>query len=489
MGKKSISKNYFYNLFYQFLTIVLPLVTTPYLARVLGAEATGVYSYTLSIATYFMLFGSLGVALYGQREIAYLQNNKKKRTTAFFEILFFRFVTMSLSLLAFGIIYARNGQYSFYYRILIIELVSQALDISWFFQGMEDFKKTVIRNSIVKILFAASIFLFIKNPSDLPKYILIICLADLIGNLSLWMYIPKYISKIRIKDLNLLKHLKPIIILFIPQIAVQVYTVLDRTMIGKICVSKDEVGFYEQAQKLIKLCLTIVTSLGTVMIPRMANTFASGDMKKLREYMLKSFSFICLLAFPIMGGLFLIIDDFVPIFFGEGYDKVAILIKTILPIILFIGMSNLFGFQYLLPVKKQKEYTLSIIGGAVINFILNLFLIKLFASIGASISTVIAELTVTIIQFYFVRKVFSIKDFIKISKNNIFATIIMFLFTFSINRIFSLSSFVSIIVQTFVGIIIYVASLIILRDRFAIEIKNKIVNFLKKIILRKKVYR
>lgn len=160
MEQKSISRNYFYNLFYQVLTIVLPLITTPYLSRVLGAEPIGIYSYTLSIATYFVLFGSLGVALYGQREIAYLQDNKTKRSITFWEILIMKTITMTVSIITFGLTFARSGQYAVYYRILMIELFSQMIDISWFFQGMEEFKKTVTRNSIVKLLFVICIFLF-----------------------------------------------------------------------------------------------------------------------------------------------------------------------------------------------------------------------------------------------------------------------------------------------------------------------------------------
>ena len=286
MNNKSISRNYIYNLFYQILVIVLPLVTTPYLSRTLGAEAIGIYSYTLSIATYFVLFGSLGVSMYGQREIAYLQDDKKKRTIVFGEILLMRFITMGISLIIFGLTYVRSNQYRMYYTILTIELISQALDISWFFQGMEEFKKTVVRNSIVKIIFVISIFVFIKSPADLFKYILIATLANLIGNLSLWMYLRKFLDKIKLSELNILKHIKPAISLFIPQIAIQVYTVLDRTMIGKIWGEKSEVGYYEQAQKIIRLLLTIVTSLGAVMVPRMANTYAKGDKEQFKKYLL-----------------------------------------------------------------------------------------------------------------------------------------------------------------------------------------------------------
>lgn len=202
MKQKSISKNYLYNLFYQILVIVMPLITTPYLSRVLGAEAIGVYSYTLSIATYFILFGTLGVSLYGQREIAYVQDDEKKRSIVFWEIVLLKTITMTISILIFWFTYGMYGEYKIYYRILIIELISQCIDISWFFQGIEEFKKTVIRNSIVKLIFAVCIFIFVKSPNDLIKYIVIIAGANLFGNLSLWMYVPKYIKKNRIKKIT-----------------------------------------------------------------------------------------------------------------------------------------------------------------------------------------------------------------------------------------------------------------------------------------------
>ena len=187
MSKKSISKNYIYNLFYQILTVVMPLITTPYLSRVLGAEAIGIYSYTLSIATYFILLGTLGISMYAQREIAYVQEDENKRSIIFWEIIFLKLISMTISIIIFWITFARTGEYEVYYRVLVIELLSQCIDISWFFQGIEDFKKTVIRNSIVKLLFSISIFIFIKSPEDLVKYMVLITSANLLGNFSLWI--------------------------------------------------------------------------------------------------------------------------------------------------------------------------------------------------------------------------------------------------------------------------------------------------------------
>lgn len=475
--KKSVAKNFIYNLSYQVLILIVPLFTTPYLSRVLGAESIGIYSYTLSIATYFILFGSLGVALYAQREIAYVQDNIKSRSKVFYEILIMRFITLGISLVIFYFGFCINGEYSTYYKILILEVIAGALDISWYFQGLEEFKKTVVRNIFVKIISVICIFLFVKSPNDLNIYFLIYVFSTLLGNLSLWLYLPKYIAKVKFKELKIFKHFKPTITLFIPQVAIQIYTVLDKTMIGTIVADKSEVGFYEQAQKIVKILLTIGTSLGTVMIPRMANTFAKGNREKLKEYMNKSFRFILLLAFPLMFGIISISNKFVPIFFGEGYDKVVYLINIISPIILAIGLSNVVGTQYLLPTKQQRKFTISVTIGAIVNFILNMIFINLWQSIGASIATVIAEFAVTGIQFYLVRNEIKIKDVFNISIKYIFASVIMFLVGIIIN-LNSGFGIIPIIVQVVISIIVYFVLLIILKDKLIFDvlktIKNKV---------------
>ena len=261
MPKKSITKNYIYNLVYQVLTLVLPLITTPYISRVLGAESIGIYSYTYSILSYFLLFGALGVALYGQREIAYAGEDEVKRKKVFWEIQICRFIAAFVASVIYFIFFMRNGEYSIYYRIWFLELIAIGIDISWFFQGIEEFKKTVTRNLIVRLVSITLIFVLVKAPEDLIKYITIYAVADLVGNLSLWLYLPKYFKGIKIKNISAFAHLPAIIWLFIPQIASQIYNILDKTMIGNMIVDKSEVGYYEQAQKVIRVLLTVVTSL------------------------------------------------------------------------------------------------------------------------------------------------------------------------------------------------------------------------------------
>lgn len=472
MAKKSIIKNYIYNLSYQILTLILPIVTTPYLARVLGATGVGIYGYTFSICTYFNLFGSLGVALYGQREIAYNQDNKTKRNKIFYEIILLRFITMAISILIFVFCFARKGDYSIYYRILVLELFATAFDISWFFQGLEEFKKTVIRNIVVRIAAVSLVFIFVKKSTDLNKFVLIYSLADLIGNLSLWVYLPKYLRGKKVGKIHIYKHIIPILMLFIPQISNQLYKMLDTTMIGKLIPDKSETGYYEQAQKIVRLLITIVTSLGTIMIPRIANTFEKGDNKKIMAYIEDSFCFTFLLSFPMMIGISCVADSFVPFFFGQGYDKVVILIRVICPILLLLGIANVVGTQYLLPTKRQKEYTNSIMFGVVINFVLNYLLILKFKSIGASIATVISQLAIDIIQMYQVRKEFNFRKIVKSSIKYIIASVIMGA-TCILIYILMKASVKTMIVQIIVGAIVYAISLIALRDRFVFELLNK----------------
>lgn len=481
MENKSITKNYIYNLIYQILILILPLISTPYISRVLGAENIGIYSYTISIITYFILFGSLGITMYAQREIAYVQDDKEKRSKVFWEITIFRCITILIAILIYNI-YINKTEYQLYYKILAVEFIATCLDISWFFQGIEEFKKTITRNIIIKILSIISIFIFVKDKNDLNNYFIIYVVSNLLGNLSLWLYLPKYIQKVKMKSLNLLKHLKPTISLFIPQIAIQVYILLDKVMLGIIIPNKSEVGYYEQSQKIVKILLTLITALGTVMMPRIANNFIKGEKEKVRQYLLKSVNFVLFLSIPMIVGIIVVSDKFVPLFFGNGYDEVIKLMMIISPILLMIGISNVIGTQYLLPTKRQKEYTISVMVGAVVNFLLNLILIRKNGALGASIATVIAETSVTAIQLYFIRKEINIRDIVKSIKKYLVAALIMFLICTLLENAISnnVSDIITLILQVVLGTIVYICTLLyFFKDDFAIYVKEKIKNLIK----------
>ncbi len=476
--KKSIAKNYIYNLIYQMLTILLPLVTTPYLSRVLGAENIGIYGYTISIVTYFILFGTLGVSMYGQREIAYKQSDKAARSKTFWEIIILRTITLSISILLFYLIYGRTGEYAIYYRILIIQLVANLFDISWLFQGIEEFDKTVVRNLIVKLLSLVLIFVVIKTPEDLWKYFAIYVGAELLGNMTLWLYLPKYLEKINVKTLEIKKHIKPVIALFVPQIAIQIYTVLDKTMIGKITGDMVEVGYYEQAQKIVKATLIVTTALQTVMNSRIANAYATKNEKEVKKCLEKSFNFIWLITVPMVFGLIAVATKFVPWYYGEGFEGVTNILIVTAPILIAMGISGVTGTQYLVQIGKQKEFTISVVCGAITNVIFNIILIHFFNGVGAAMASVIAEIVIALVQLKYFKDQFKITEILKLGMKCVISGIVMFIFVKLLTDILPIS-IINTIIEVIVGGIIYIIMLIILKYSFLTDIYNQIIGGIK----------
>lgn len=464
-----IFKNYFYNLSYQILVLVVPLITTPYVSRILGAKCVGIYSYTNSIVQYFILFGCIGLSLYGQREIAYVQNDFEKRSHVFWELIFLRLITVSLALILFFLTCVSNKKYGSIFFIMVLDILAAMIDISWFFQGIEDFKKIVIRNFIIKVVGVILIFCCVKSAADLKIYVFCHSGTLLLGNLSMWFYMPKLVSKICIKELKIAGHLKNTIILFIPQIATSVYTILDKTMIGFLTGVEEEVAYYEQGQKIVKLVMMTVTSLGTVMLPRIANLYNEKKYDEIKKYMEKSFGFSFFLSFPMMFGLISISRIVVPWFFGGGYERVVPNMMTIAPILVMISFSNIIGTQYLLPIGRQKEYTISVIIGCIVNFVMNLIFIPFFKSIGAAIASVIAETSVTSIQIYFTKRDFDYKLILKNNIRYISAAVIMFFAVFSLSIKIS-ASITSTIICVLFGALVYICVLLLLKDQKILEI-------------------
>ncbi|MCR5224134.1 MAG: flippase [Bacilli bacterium] len=472
MAKKSIAENYVYNLLYQILSIITPLVTTPYLTRVLGAENLGIHGYTLSIVTYFILFGSLGISMYGQREIAYVQDDKNKRSNVFFELLFLRFITYIISFAVYFLFFCINDKYNIFYKILIIEMLANAIDIAWYFQGIEEFRSTVVRNLIVKVLGLISIFIFVKSYNDLVIYFVLYVLCDFIGNLSLWGYLKNQV-KLNMKKLHIKRHIIPMILLFLPQVAVQIYTVLDKTMVGNITKNMGEVGYYDQAQKLVRALLLIVTALGLVMNSRIANSHSKNDKESIKYYMLQSISMVWLISMPLIMGILAVSDKFIPWYLGEGFNDVIPLICATAPILLAIGLNNVTGVQYLIQVGKQNVFTISVIIGALVNVVLNFVLINKIGTIGAVYSSVLAEFVILIVHLIYLRKKISVIDIIKPGIKNIIAATIMFFIVRYITIKLPISVF-NTLSEIVLGAIIYLLMLYIQKDDFSLGIIKKV---------------
>lgn len=468
MKNGKLIRNYVYNTLYQILVLIAPLVTTPYVSRVLGVTNIGIFQYSQSIATYFVLVGAVGTTLYGQREIAYLQDKPTERSIAFWEIEIFRLAAVFVCTIIYILLFCTHGNYASIYMILIVEVLANAFDISWLFMGMENFKLIVIRNTIIKFTGVICVFLFVKKPSDLGIYTACMTCPILLGNISLWFSLKKVVVKTGLTLPGLLsgirKRLSPIMILFLPQIAQEVYLVLDKTMIGIFGTSVDQVGYYSQAQKIVKVILAIVTSLGIVMLPAMSAYFAKGDHEGIKKSIKTAFRFIYMLSFALLFGLIAIAPRFVPIFFGEGYDPVVLLMIVISPILVIIASSNVIGKQYLIPTNQQKAFTTSILAGASVNFVLNIVLIHFWDALGASIATVFAELTVTGVQCWYVRKQLPLKECLAPFLRYLIEGGIMFLVVWGIGKALPKGSVLSLLIMVVIGIVVYIAELVVTKD-------------------------
>lgn len=479
MVEKSIKKNYVYNLVYQIVLLIAPFVTTPYVSRVLMPEGVGLYSYAYSMVSYFTLVAILGTTTFGQRAISYVQNDKEERSRAFWEVFILRTITSIVTLLLYcGYVVLLGGENKLIFFILALNILNVIFDISWFFQGVEEFETIAIRSVILKILNVVSIFLFVKNADDLPIYAILMMGFTALGSMVLWISLPKYLCKV--KNIRPFKDIKTVFELFIPTVAVQVYTILDKSMIGWFTDGYAENGYYEQSEKIVKMTLTIVTSLGTVMTPRISRVYKEGDIEKVKDYIYKSYRFVWMMAIPIMFGLIAISRILVPIFLGDGYDKCVILITIFSALVIFIGLSNVTGTQYLVPVGRQNILTLTVVAGAIVNFVLNLILIRYYAALGACIASIIAEFVVTAVGFIYIKKTkqYKLTPVFSSSIKYWIAGIAMFAILFILQHFMPIKIW-SLIVLILSGVAIYFLMLLILKDKFFIDAVRKILGRVK----------
>ena len=395
-----VLKNYIYNLSYQLLIIILPIITTPYITRIFNSNQLGEYGYLSSIVTYFILLATLGVANYGTKEIS---GNREKIQKNFWGIYTLQLSAAILSIFLYILLcmVVSTMQNPVAY-VLGVSLVSKGLDISWLFQGLEDFRKITARNITVKLVGVSAIFLFVKSASDLYLYVFLLTVFELLGQLSMWFPAREFIGKPHFDLVYAKHHLKPVILLFLPQIAISLYVTLDRTILGALASTRD-VGIYDQALKLINILLTLVTSLGSVMLPRVSNLLATGDDKAVNKMHELSFLIYNLVIFPIIAGMLIVNDDFVQFFLGQDFQDARYAIAIMIFRMFFIGWTNIMGIQMLIPHNKNKEFMISTTVPAILSVGLNLLFLPKLGYIGAAIVSVLTEALVWGIQLFFTR--------------------------------------------------------------------------------------
>lgn len=451
----SVKKNYIYNLIYQFLTYCNALLVTPYITRVLGATNNGIYSYNHSVASYFVLFAMLGVNNYGNRSIAMAKDDRKELNRTFSEIYTFQFFTgiaMIFAYVIYFIFIVKEDRLNVCIQIMYV--ASALFDVNWFFFGMEKFKLTVIRNSIIKILSMLGIFLFVKKQEDLWIYTLILSAGFFMSAIALWPQLHKYVTYERPGYKNVAKHIKPNLVLFIPVIAISVYNTMDKIMLGEL-TTKKQVAYYDKSEEIMQIPNTFINALTTVMLPRMTSLMKHNEVEKGRHYIANSMKFAIMISCATSFGLAAVAHDFVPLFFGKDFLPCAELIIWLAPIGVIKAWANVLRTQYLIPNCKDRIYVISVVAGAVINVVMNLLLIPHFGGVGAVIGTICAELMVMLYQTLCVR--YELPILIYIRQNLVFPFIGAFMF--GIVRILERywnTSVLSLLAQIIMGGVIYV---------------------------------
>lgn len=410
---KSIQKNFIYNVLYQMLLVILPLITAPYISRTLGATAVGVYSYTYSVAYYFLLVAMLGIGNHGNRSIATVRGDREKLNKTFSSIYSLQIITFSVVILAYIIYFlfiAKDNRLIVLLQLLYV--TSGLFDIGWLFFGLEQFKLTVARNALIKILTVFLMFVFVHKPSDLWKYTLIMAAGTLLSQAYLWFYVKKYVTFVRCSFSEIASNIKPVLILFVPVLSYSIYKVMDKIMLGNMS-NYDQVGFYNNAEKIINIPMGIITALGTVMLPRMSNIIANGDREKTNDYIRISTKLVTLLSSAIAFGLMGVSSVLSPVFFGEEFAACGTIIKLLSVTVFFIAWANVIRTQYLIPNKRDSIYLTATIVGAILNLIINWILIPKYQANGAAIGTIVAEFSVMFIQVVAVKKEMPMYKYIK----------------------------------------------------------------------------
>ena len=409
-----LRRNLTYQILYRILTILTPLITSPYLSRVLGASCLGIFSATYAVANYFILSSTLGVELYGSRSIAVVDDDVEKRTALFWAIYCVQFCAFVISIIFYLFFVLRFGSPERRTISLIqgIWIIAAGLDINWYFFGRQQFKITVVRNTVIKLATIMCVFAFVKAKEDLFLYTLIMSGGMLLSQVVLWFFLLRDIHYKKPKFKNVFVHLKPMLLLFIPLLAASVFHIMDKTMVD---ILSDEIngGFYYNVDRLVNIPLGLITALSTVMLPRISQLASNNNNVELQETLNKSAELTTFLICGTSFGLGAIAPTFIPFFFGREFIPCISMVVAFVPILVFKAYTNFCNQQFFIPCKKDKAYIVSICSGAMVNVIANYVLIKKYGALGAVFGTFLAEGTVLIIELAYAKNIKMGRTFLK----------------------------------------------------------------------------
>ena len=474
MGR--IKKNYIYNLAYQLLVLIAPLVTAPYLARVLGASNLGIYSYVNSSGNIITTLSLLGIYAYGNRQTAYVRDNKNELTKTFWEIEITRIILGIIGTIIYVVYSCFDSAHRLFFLIYYPYILAQFIDCSWIYVGLEDMKPAVLKNFITKVVNILGIFIFVRNHDDVWKYILMLAVTTLIANISVYTQLRKYIDGPKGKNKPDTKklgfHIKGSLYLFLPQVASLFYLQVDKVMLKWITSETSQVSFYDNAEKMINIPLSIITVMSTVMMPRIANEFKNKNVETIQNLLVKAGRYALLMTFPLMIGMFCIARQFIPWYLGNEFYPTAMAMMILAPIVLFNSLSGISGAQYFTATNQIGILMKAYVSAAVLNVCVNAFLIPRYGYVGAAFATLGSSLVSVVIQYHYLNRQLDIKKLWKYGLKYCAGGTIMGLGVFLASWKMPAKAMTTVF-QMAIGGVIYGGYLILIKDSALTEILVK----------------
>ena len=451
----------------------MPLITFPYVARILRPNGIGLVSLTESTAGYAIMFAALGIPVYGIREVSKRRSNQQALNHLFSELFV---IHALLSIMVIGIYlllvfnYNQFALHADYFLIGSLMILFNVFSVEWLFQGIEQFRYITIRSLLIKVIQIAAIFLFVKKESDAMLYFLITTLAFVLNAAVNFYYSKNFVQfNFSINWSGILKHIKPLLFIFSSLAFISIYTLMDTILLG-IFAPAESVGYYATALKISKTPLILITALGTVLIPKLSLMHSEGNDVAFLSLIKKSIQLVITFSIPILFFILGVSNHLIFAFAGPHYEKAGFVLVITSFLCLIIGLSNVFGMQIITPKAKDKYLTISVLVGGVVSLVLNLILIPIWKERGAAISQLTTELTVTMMVYYFSKKLLNFSMEWKYLLNTILISLPILAFPFIIEKGIDNQWLILILSMVFTVMYYFIVQLKVFKNIYLVEL-------------------
>jgi O-antigen/teichoic acid export membrane protein len=470
MEQRSVKINFTLNLINTFVGLLYPIVTFPYISRILMPEGLGLIQFLQSVISYFAMFAAIGIPLYAVKEVAKVRDDVSLRSKTVSEIFCLHaLLTISVYffLLLTGLLVNQLAVHFELYLVLSCHLFLNVLGCEWFYQGIEDFKYITIRSLIVRLISLIALFVFVRSVADIYIYAFLLIMAEAGNYLFNFIHLRKYVHLFssKLKELNIRRHVKPALEIFLLNVIVSIYINLDSVMLG-FMKDNTHVGYYTAATQIVRALCGFSVALGAVVLPRLANYFHAHELSQFKKLAKDTLSFSMVVMIPLCVMLMITAPVLVPVFCGSAYGPTIQTIRVLSPIMVFLGISGILGTKVLYAMDCQRIVILCTVFGAVSNFILNLFLIPLFSHYGAALASLVAEFLVSASMLYFGYKLMRLSIFDRNMFEIVIGTIVVAIFVLFFNRHFQLTPLVKLVSDLLIGGVCYTSLMVTMKNEY-----------------------